>query len=227
MSNRGTSFGRLTRRGAVVGAAVAVFAGASLAPVANAEDTGSGTLLNTLIQTITSGSAGQHQGPSVTLSESVVSEEGEHQITVTGAGFKDASVVGTRPPLAGKNPGVYVALGKFAPQWKPSEGAPSTDRKLIQSYWAVNAEDISAIGGPARGGIELTPEGGFTATFTVSKEIVDAVTGTEGSKLGIYTYPGGGATHAAWETFTPITIGDAESPAGGLSLGSLTNLLPS
>lgn len=226
MSNRRTRFARAGRRGAVAGVAVAVFAGASLAPAATAEEAGAGLLLNSVIETITSGSQGQDQGPQVTLSQSVVSEEGEHQITVTGTGFTDDSVVGTRPPLAGVNPGVYVVFGKFAEEWQPSAGVPIGERKSIDTVWAVLAEHVATVS-PYGTTIELSPEGSFTAPLTVSKEAADAVADApEGSRVGIYTYAGSGAKHPAWETFTPISFGEDELSFGSLSLGSLTDLLP-
>lgn len=209
----------------VLGAALALLSGTAIAPVANAEEAGIGALVSTALQSLTSASASasaeQGDGPRVTIPESVLSENGEHEITVSGTGFKDDAVVASRPPLAGKNPGIYVILGKFADEWQPSAGAASTARKSISQYWAVNAEDMETIGGSARGAIELAADGSFTATFTVSKAQIDDVAGDVEGNVGIYTYAGGGATHAAWETYQPITFGDP------FSLGSLAGLLPS
>ena len=225
-------FARAARRATTLGAS-ALIAGVALAPVASAEDAASGTLAAALVQTIASASATgsgesesnesqQATGPWVTLSQSVISADGEHEITVTGTGFKDDSLKATRQPLAGKNPGVYVDLGKFADEWKPSEGAASASRKSIAQFWAVEAEDLQTIGGAARGGIELSADGGFTATFTVSGALVEEEAGDVAGNLGIYTYAGGGATHAAWETSQLITF--AEPTTG--SLGSLASVLP-
>lgn len=220
-------FTRAARRGTVVGAA-ALIAGVALAPAASADES-TGTPADTLLRALSSASATgsgsdtqdgaqQPQGPRVAVSQSVISANGEHQITVSGSGFKDDSVVATRPPLTGKNPGVYVVLGKFADAWKPSEGAASDTRKSISQYWAVNAEDVETIGGADRGAIVMDADGSFTATLTVSKALVDEVPGD--GNLGIYTYAGGGAKHAAWETSQPISFVEP-----GL-FGSLTGLLP-
>lgn len=211
----------------VLGAALALLSGTAIAPVANADEAGIGALVSTALQSLTSASASAEQGdgPRVTVSESVLSEDGEHEITVSGTGFKDDAVVASRPPLAGKNPGIYVIFGKFADEWQPSAGAASTARKSISQYWAVNAEDMETIGGSARGAIELAADGSFTTTFTVSKAQIDDLAGDVEGNVGIYTYAGGGATHAAWETYQPITFGDPFS-LGSVSLGSLAGLLP-
>lgn len=225
-------FARAARRATTLGAS-ALIAGVVLAPVASAEDAASGTLAAALVQTIASASATgsgesesnesqQVTGPRVTLSQSVISADGEHEITVTGTGFKDDSLKAARPPLAGKNPGLYVVLGKFADEWKPSEGAASDSRKSIAQFWAVNAEDVATIGGADAGAIVMAPDGSFTATFTVSKALVEKQASDVTGELGVYTYPGGGAKHAAWETSQLITF--AEPTAG--SLGSLASVLP-
>lgn len=210
----------------VMGAAVALLTGAAITPVASAEEAGVGALVDTALQTLASGSAQQVDGPRVTVSATTLTEDGEHEITVSGTGFKDDSVVASRPPLAGKNPGIYVILGKFADEWQPSAGAVSSARKVITQYWAVDAEDMATIGGALRGAIELGADGSFSTTFTVSKALVDEVAGGVDGNLGIYTYAGGGATHAAWETYTPITFGDPFA-VGSVSFGSLVGLLPS
>ncbi|GLB64659.1 hypothetical protein NCCP2495_25380 [Dietzia sp. NCCP-2495] len=225
-------FARAARRCTALGAA-AVIAGVALAPAANADDATTGTLADTLLQTLASASAAgageaaqdesqQAQGPRVTLSQSVISATGEHEITVNGTGFTDAGVVGTRPPLAGRNPGVYVVLGVFADEWKPSEGAPSSARQVMTQHWAVNAEDVETIGGADRGAIVLGADGTFTVTFTVSKALVEDRAGESAGTLGIYTYAGSGAKHAAWETSQPISVAE---PATG-PFGSLAGLFP-
>lgn len=209
------------RRSAVVGATAALLAGAVLTPAAGAQDL-STSLVTTLSQFAGSASPAQETGPQVKVSATTISEEGEHEITVTGTGFKDELVVGVRPPLQGKNPGIYVIFGQFADEWKPSEGAPSTARKVIVQKWVVPAADIPTVGGPEKGGIELRPDGSFTATFTVSKALVDEADAV--GNLGVYTYAGSGAKHGAWETYQPIAFGEPAADGSG-SLGSLTGLL--
>ena len=233
------SFDRVTRAGrrrTVLGAATLI-AGVALAPVAGADEAPSGTLADALLQAVStasasgSGEAGQGDGqqatgPTVTVSQTVISPEGEHTITVTGTGFT-GDALGTRPPLAGTYPGSYVVLGAFADEWKPSEGAASSVRKpVITQKWAVLAEDMQAIGGEAAGAIPMSADGSFTATFAVSKALVDEKAGDAAGNLGIYTYAGSGATVAEWETFTPLSFGEpaTDDSAPGL-FGSLTGLL--
>lgn len=231
MKSSSDRLARAARKGTVFGAAL--IAGVALAPAASADDATTGTLADAIVHAIGSasatgsGEAGQDEsqvarGPRVTVSRSVISANGEHEITVAGSGFEDDSVVGARPPLAGKNPGVYVVLGKFAEEWKPSEEAPSSARKVISQHWAVDAEDVETIGGAEKGAIILGAGGNFTATFTVSKALVEDKAGEVSGNLGIYTYPGGGAKHAAWETYQPISFAE---PATG-PLGSLAGLFP-
>ena len=209
------------RRGAVISAGAALRAGAVLAPVAQAQ--GSSAVINTLSQFAGSADAAAEDGPRISVSKSVISEEGDTEIVVTGAGFDDDTVVGTRRPLLGKGAGIYVILGKFADEWKPSEDAPSANRTSISQFWAVAAEDMEAIGGAKGGAIELAEDGSFTATFTVSTALIEDEAGDAEGNLGIYTYPGSGATHAAWETFRPLTVG-APAASAELPLGSLGSL---
>ncbi|MDX2356838.1 hypothetical protein [Dietzia sp. PP-33] len=168
--------------------------------------------------------------PQIQVSQTTLPEDGEHQVTVTGTGFNDPSVVGTRPPLAGQPSGAYVVFGKFADQWKPSAGAASTARKVIDQRWALPEPSFTAQGGELPY-IEIAADGSFTAVLTVSKAQADAV-----GNYGIYTYPAGGATKASYEqsvpiTFTPTDDGDDDDDdsgtIGGGSLAGMTNLFGS
>jgi hypothetical protein len=144
--------------------------------------------------------------PTVTVSKSTLSSAGE-TITVTGSGFlpNAPATSGTRPPLAGKFTGAYVTFGKFAEVWKPSAGAASSARAADRSTlkWFVNEADVATIGGASAGGAAINPDG----TFSVEMLVKPGFTGepTTGN-YGIYTYPGGGAAYAAFETYTPITF---------------------
>jgi hypothetical protein len=164
--------------------------------------------------------------PVITVSHPAVPATGETQLTLTGAGFDPALSLATRPPLAGQPGGVYVAFGKFAPVWKPSEGAASSARPNTDVKWAVLAEQVATIGGEGAGAIVLNPDGTFTATLTISKEAADE-NGIDGGAYGIYTYAGGGAVTAGFETFTPVaflepgdipievSVPEGEPPTGG------------
>jgi hypothetical protein len=147
--------------------------------------------------------------PQVEVSRLQLSADGATTVTVTGTGFDPSAATGLYPPLAGKASGVYVAFGRFAETWRPSEGVTSAARPAASVYWAVPAESLTAIGGAASGGILLGADGSFTATFTVSQATADAAAvakGLVGGNYGIYTYPGGGAAQPAYETYTELTF---------------------
>lgn len=148
--------------------------------------------------------------PTVAVSKTQLLTDETATVTVTGSGFDPAAAIATRDPLTGRTGGVYVAFGKYADPWRPSASAPSGNRKNVgaSTKWAVLSADIAAVGGAARGAIELKPDGTFTTELTVSKAQADAIAGltADHQNYGIYTYPGGGATNAAWEIATPITF---------------------
>jgi putative cell wall-binding protein len=124
-------------------------------------------------------------------------------VTVTGTGFlpNGAATTGTRPPLSGKFTGVYVGFGKYAEVWQPTAGAASSARSNSDVKWAVSKEDMATIGGPGAGAVEVRPDGSFEATLLVKNNYAGApATGN----YGVYTYPGGGAKYAPFETYTPI-----------------------
>jgi hypothetical protein len=161
----------------------------------------------------------------VTVSDTTLLPSGAQQVTVEGTGFDPALATGTRPPLAGRSSGAYIAFGRYADVWQQSAGAPSSARVNAGGAglrWAVPADDIETVGGAAAGAVELRPDGSFTATLTVDKSVIDARTST--GNYGIYTYPGSGAVQSAYETFTPITFAKAtprvEVAAGNATYGA-------
>lgn len=134
-------------------------------------------------------------------------------VTVTATGFDPNYAVGTRPPFSGKRSGVYVAFGKFADDWKPSEGHPSSTRPTVSGAngngvslkWAVPADSFP--GTPPQNPsspsyVEFNENGSFTAELQVDSDWITA----ESGNWGIYTYPGGGAVVPEYETFTPISF---------------------
>ncbi|MDR3359878.1 MAG: hypothetical protein LBO20_04370 [Bifidobacteriaceae bacterium] len=145
--------------------------------------------------------------PKVAVSASTLSADGVNTVTITGSGFDPSAVTGVYPPLAGKSSGVYVAFGFFAETWKPSAGAPSASRPAALVRWAVPAESLPIVGGAENGGIVLNADGSFSLTLDVSQKLADdaaAAKGVTTGAYGIYTYPGGGASQPAFETFTPL-----------------------
>ncbi|MDN4642121.1 fibronectin type III domain-containing protein [Agreia sp. PsM10] len=143
--------------------------------------------------------------PTVVVSKTSNLDPAGETVTVTGSGFllNGASTLGTRPPLSGKFTGVYVTFGKYADVWKPTENAATAARSNSDVKWAVSAADIATIGGASSGAIEVKPDGTFETTLVLAKDYAGApATGN----YGVYTYPGGGAKYAAFETYTPITF---------------------
>jgi len=143
--------------------------------------------------------------PAVKVSQTVFSEDGSSVLVINGTGFDPAMATAVSPPLMGGPAGVFVAFGKFAPVWRPSDGAAAATRPNSDVKWAVLAADIAKLGGAAAGAIELNPDGSFTATLNISKAAAD-VGGVAGGVYGIYTYAGGGARVPAYETFTAVTF---------------------
>lgn len=153
--------------------------------------------------------------PEVTVSHTEVSAEGSTTVTVTGENFDPAAARGTRPPFAGRSGGTYVVFGKFAEDWRPSEGAPSTHRAIAEQKWAVPVEQ--AAGDPY---VELSADGSFTAHLSISKKAIDDIVADRANaadlvNYGIYTYAGSGADAASFETYTPIRFSGAGSGDNG------------
>jgi putative cell wall-binding protein len=152
---------------------------------------------------ITVGYTATAPAPTVVVSKTNNIDPLGEVVTVKGTGFlpSGAATTGTRPPLAGKFTGVYVGFGKYADVWQPTASAASSARSNSDVKWAVSAEDIATIGGAGAGAIEVKPDGTFEATLLVKNNYAGAPTT---GNYGIYTYPGGGAKYAPFETYTPI-----------------------
>lgn len=121
-------------------------------------------------------------------------------VTVTGVGFAPTAN-GTRPPLAAKPGGVYVAFGRFADAWRPSAGAPSSARQIISQRWALPAASRAILDPTTTQTdyVTIADDGTFTAQLDIR-----AADGT--GTYGIVTYPGSGATNAAHELFQAIAF---------------------
>ena len=129
--------------------------------------------------------------------------EGE-TVTVTGTGFDPAANLGARPPAAGQPAGVYVVFGKFADDWRPSQGADSSSREVISQKWAAPDNLIPVLGSNPQY-VPLHDDGTFTAPLDAAMD--DSVAGN----YGVYTYPASGATNAAQELYVPMAFA-AEPP---------------
>ncbi|GAA2234370.1 cell wall-binding repeat-containing protein [Herbiconiux moechotypicola] len=144
--------------------------------------------------------------PTVTVSKTEGLNPDGETITITGTGFLPSppATTGVYPPLAGQFTGAYVTFGSFLDTWKPSDGAPGSARATDRSAtkWAVLAEQLPVIDPSGSGaGIELSADGSFSTTITVSKNFAGSL--ADGN-YGIYTYAAGGAVYAPFETYTPI-----------------------
>ncbi|MBA4606975.1 HtaA domain-containing protein [Aeromicrobium sp. Marseille-Q0843] len=145
--------------------------------------------------------------PAVTVSKVTFAPDETATVTVNGSGFDPQDVIGTRPPFAGRSGGAYVVIGYFSETWRPSAGAPSSARKVVQQKWALPAgqfEDLSS-----GGAFELNADGTFETSFEISKALLDTVRQANpemSGSFGIYTYPGSGAANPAFETYTPISF---------------------
>lgn len=156
-------------------------------------------------------------GPgTVVVSDTTLASDGTTTVTVEGTGFDPTLATATRPPFAGQQAGAYIAFGRYVEQWRPSQGAPSSVRTNpsgangtgVSVIWAVPAASFAAsspVQDPdAAAYTELRPDGSFTATVQVDP----AWLADKAGRYGIYTYAGGGATVADYETFTPLTFHD-------------------
>ncbi|MBD8080080.1 HtaA domain-containing protein [Cellulosimicrobium arenosum] len=152
--------------------------------------------------------------PTITVSKTQGLAVGE-TVTVTGSGFDPAANVNSagRPPVASGQPtGVYVVFGRFADDWRPSEGAASSARKVIAQRWALPEPSFTQVGTdyPQQRAalVPLAADGSFTAELTVAEN--DEVAGG----YGVYTYAAGGAAaNAAQELAVPVSFaGDGDVP---------------
>jgi hypothetical protein len=163
--------------------------------------------------TVTAGleAASPTWNPAVALSQSEGFDPATTStVTVTGTGFDPAANAATRPPITtGQPTGVYVVFGRFAEDWRPSDGAASTARKVVSQKWALPEPSYSQLKasnpGVADQLVLLDADGTFTADLEVATAEADGV-------YGVYTYAAGGAAaNAAQELAVPVAF----TPAGG------------
>lgn len=130
-------------------------------------------------------------------------------IVVKGSGFDPGANVapaGNRPPISGGIPaGTYVVFGKFAPEWRPSQGVASSARKAGSQQWALAPAALDQVDPRYQAAIrgqwaELAEDGTFTA------ELVASELELEGGRYGVYTYAAGGTVNAAQELYAPVAF---------------------
>ena len=117
-------------------------------------------------------------------------------ITVTGSGFDPSANIGTRPPLAGKESGIYVVFGNFASDWQPSGGNGA--RSIVDQKWPMPQSSIDSPSQPwspknLEQLVVLEDDGSFETTLTVGT--AEATPGA----YGVYTFAAGGPKNAAHE----------------------------
>jgi hypothetical protein len=149
--------------------------------------------------------------PAVTVSKTTGIDAAGETVTVTGSGFNPAANVGTRPPLAGQPTGVYLVFAKIAQPWKPSEGAPSSARTVLDQKWVLPAASRAVLdpAGTNTDYVTLAADGTFSATLDV-KSVTDGVADCAVDTCGVITYAAGGAVNAAHELFTPLAFTTVE-----------------
>ncbi|UTT59770.1 HtaA domain-containing protein [Cellulosimicrobium cellulans] len=127
-------------------------------------------------------------------------------IVVRGTGFDPAANVGGRGvPIPATLPqGTYVVFGSFAEQWRPSEGAASSTRKVGSQAWALAEPVLDQVPAQYQSVVraqwaDITPDGTFEARLVVKNPAA-----LEGGRYGVATYGAGGVSNAAQELFVPV-----------------------
>ncbi|GAA4819120.1 HtaA domain-containing protein [Tomitella cavernea] len=142
-------------------------------------------------------------------------------IVVKGHGFDPrANTEGLPlPVLPGTPHGVFVAFGAFAPQWRPSQGAPSDARdgqNRSATAWVMTDEALGAVPDvpfDLRRTIRqqwapMDDDGSFTARLTVAPPAA----APDGARYGVYSYAAAGAVNAEEELFVPVRFDPAPGP---------------
>ncbi|MBD5785151.1 HtaA domain-containing protein [Cellulosimicrobium terreum] len=157
-------------------------------------------------------------------------------LVVKGSGFDPAANVGGRGvPIPATLPqGTYVVFGSFAEQWRPSEGAASSGRKVGSQSWALAESVLDQVPAQFQAAIrgqwtDIADDGTFEARLVVKNPAP-----LDGGRFGVYTYGAGGVTNADQELYAPVaydvpelTVTAAPSTvvAGGSSTLTVTGLV--
>ncbi|QDQ99357.1 hypothetical protein FO059_13425 [Tomitella fengzijianii] len=142
-------------------------------------------------------------------------------IVVKGHGFDPlANTDGLPlPVLPGTPHGVFVAFGAFAPQWRPSQGAPSESRDgqdRSATAWVMTDEALGAVPDVPfdlrrtirQQWVPMDDDGTFTARLTVAPPAA----APDGARYGVYSYAAAGAVNAEEELFVPVRFDPAPGP---------------
>ncbi len=137
-------------------------------------------------------------------------------VVVKGSGFDpNANTSGLPMPVPPGVPhGTFIAFGKFAPKWRPSQGAPesarTTDRSAMK--WAISKDALSRVPDAPfdlrrtvrQQAVPLHADGTFTAKLTL--------TTPANGRWGIYTFGAADAVNAAQEQYVPINYSTEPGP---------------
>ncbi|MFB7723221.1 HtaA domain-containing protein [Nocardia sp. NPDC056100] len=142
------------------------------------------------------------------------------RITVKGAGFDPAANTDGLPvPVPPGVPhGTFITFGAFAPEWRPSTGAPTASRAATRSavQWVLSEPALNQVPRVPfdlqrtirNQWVPLSANGDFTAVLEVSqpsKLPADAV-------YGVYTYAAAEAVNANQELSAPVRFDPAPGP---------------
>ncbi|WP_278263272.1 HtaA domain-containing protein [Nocardia sp. AG03] len=142
------------------------------------------------------------------------------RIVVRGSGFDpEANTSGLPVPVPPGVPhGTFVTFGAFAPEWKPSSGAPTSARAADRSVaqWVLSQSALERIPQVPfdfqrtvrKQWVPLTGDGRFEATLTVKAPATtpaDAV-------FGVYTYAAAESVNAAQELAVPVRFDPTPGP---------------
>ncbi|MEE4025952.1 HtaA domain-containing protein [Gordonia sp. PKS22-38] len=142
------------------------------------------------------------------------------ELVVRGRGFDpNANRDGLPLPVPPGVPhGTFIAFGAFAPDWKPSAGAPesarATDRLGVQ--WALSADALAQVPDVPfdmrrtirQQWVPLERDGAFTARLQAGTPADIPA----GARYGVYTYGAAGATNAAQELSVPVDYSAEPGP---------------
>lgn len=142
-------------------------------------------------------------------------------VVVHGTGFDpDANRSGGLPlPVPPGVPhGTFVSFGAFAEHWRPSEGAPTSNRATVRSTnaWVLSEQALNQVPDAPfdmrrtvrQQWVPLSDDGSFTATVTV-----DAPTTVPADAVyGIYTYGAADAINAEQELSVPVNFDPTPGP---------------
>ncbi|NEA30880.1 HtaA domain-containing protein [Streptomyces sp. SID13031] len=142
--------------------------------------------------------------PKIEVSKTAGVAEGE-ELTVKGSGFDPVANASLRVPVTpGQPAGVYVVFGSFAEGWRPSTGADSSTRTLLDTKWALPQVSFDQVSRDFSNQIPRLVKLNEDGTFEVK---VKAKKVAENPRnYGVYTYPGGGAVNAGHELTVPVAF---------------------